>query len=67
MNKYWNNIMVKALIFTDEEEIASGVQEFQANQPGTIALIVIFSYHFFNISINFLFFSNILINSKIQI
>ena len=38
MNKYWNKIMVKALIFTDEQEIASGVQELIVNVPNTIAI-----------------------------
>lgn len=32
--------MVKALIFTDEQEIASGVQELLAYVPSTIALTV---------------------------
>ena len=47
MNKEWNNLIVKALIFTDEQEIASGVQEFLVNVPDTIAMLVniyIFSY-----------------------
>ncbi len=38
MNKQWENILVKALIFTHEQEIASGVSEFLANQPGNIAI-----------------------------
>jgi hypothetical protein len=38
MNKLWTNLMVKALIFTDEQEIASGVQEFLPNVPNTIPL-----------------------------
>ena len=29
--------MVKALIYTNEQEIASGVQEFSVNQPNNIA------------------------------
>ncbi len=40
MNKYWENIMVKALIFTDEQEIVSGVQEFLPNVPNIIAMVV---------------------------
>lgn len=40
MNKYWTNLMVKALIFTDEQEIASGVQEFLPMVPNTIALTI---------------------------
>ena len=40
MNKLWTNLMVKALIFTDEQEIASGVQEFLPNVPNTIALVI---------------------------
>ena len=40
MNKYWNNIIVKALIFTDEQEIASGSQEFLINVPDIIPLAV---------------------------
>ena len=32
--------MVKALIFTDEQEIVSGVQEFLPNVPNTIAMVV---------------------------
>lgn len=47
MNKYWNNMIVKALIFTDEQEIASGFQEILTNVPNTIALTVnIFEYIF---------------------
>ena len=42
MNKYWDKIMVKALIFTEEQEIASGVQEFLIKVTNTIAIIVIF-------------------------
>jgi hypothetical protein len=40
MNKYWNNIMVKALVFTDDQEIASGYQEFLTNVPNTIAITI---------------------------
>jgi hypothetical protein len=40
MNKEWNNIIVKALIYTDEHEITSGVQDFQTNMPNTIAMLV---------------------------
>jgi hypothetical protein len=40
MNKLWSNIMVKALIFTDEQEIVSGTQEFLPNVPNTIAMVV---------------------------
>ena len=40
MNKYWNNMIVKALIVTDEQEIVSGYQEMLINVPNTIALIV---------------------------
>ncbi len=36
-NRLWDHIMVKALIFTDEQEIASGVQELKAGQPNHIA------------------------------
>ena len=32
--------MVKALIFTDEQEIVSGVQEFLPNVPNIIAMVV---------------------------
>lgn len=47
MNKYWNNMIVKALIFTDEQEIASGFQEILTNVPNTIALTVnIFEFIF---------------------
>jgi len=42
MNKYWDKIMVKALIFTQEQEIASGVQEFLTKVTNTIAIMVIF-------------------------
>ncbi len=38
MNKLWDNILVKALIYTNEQEITSGVQEFITNQPGNIAM-----------------------------
>lgn len=38
MNKHWANLMVKALIFTDEQEIVSGIQEFLPNVPNTIAM-----------------------------
>jgi CD109 antigen len=40
MNKRWNNLIVKALIFTDEQEIVSGFQEFIPNVPNTIAMIM---------------------------
>ena len=40
MNKHWNNLIVKALIFTDEQEIVSGYQEFIPNVPNSIAMIV---------------------------
>lgn len=36
-NKLWDHIMVKALIYTSEQEIASGVQELTSNQPNNIA------------------------------
>jgi hypothetical protein len=48
MNKRWNNLIVKALIFTDEQEIVSGYQEFIPNVPNAIAMIVnIFSTNIF--------------------
>ena len=40
MNKLWNNLIVKALIYTDEQEIVSGFQEFIPNVPNTIAMIM---------------------------
>ena len=38
MNKHWKNLMVKALIFTDEQEVVSGIQEFLPNVPNSIAM-----------------------------
>ena len=46
MNKYWDKIMVKALIFTEEQEIASGVQEFLTKVTNTIAIVVIIKIFF---------------------
>ena len=40
MDKTWDKIKVKALIYTNEQEVATGVQEFQSNQPNTISMIV---------------------------
>jgi hypothetical protein len=40
MNKLWSNLMVKALIFTDEQEIVAGKQEFLPGVPNTIAMMV---------------------------
>lgn len=40
LNKQWYNIMVKAYIITDDQEIASGFQELIPNVPNTIALKV---------------------------
>ena len=40
LNKHWDNLIVKALIYTDEQEIVSGRQEFLANVPNTIAMIM---------------------------
>lgn len=40
MNKHWHQLIVKALIFTDEQEIVSGYQEFIPNVPNTIAMIM---------------------------
>jgi hypothetical protein len=44
MNKHWQNLIVKALIYTDEQEIVSGYQEFIPNVPNAIAMIVIIIY-----------------------
>ena len=41
-NKRWQNLMVKALIFTNEQEIISGIQEFLPNVQNTIAMTVLF-------------------------
>jgi hypothetical protein len=40
MNKLWSNLLVKALIFTDEQEIVAGKQEFLPGVPNTIAMMV---------------------------
>lgn len=40
MNKKWSGIVVKALIFTNEQEIASARQEFIPNVPNIIPLKV---------------------------
>ena len=40
MNKQWNDLLVKALIFTDEQEITSGIQEVLPNVPNTISMMV---------------------------
>lgn len=40
MNNEWHNLFVKALIFTDEQEIASGYDEFIPNVSNTIALTI---------------------------
>ena len=40
LNKEWSNIMVKAYIITDDQEITSGFQELIPNVPDTIALKV---------------------------
>ena len=54
MNKYWDKIMVKALIFTDEQEIASGVQEFLTRVQNTIAIVVMINRNLFKMK--FIFF-----------
>jgi hypothetical protein len=36
----WHQIRIKALIFTDEQEIASGMQDFIPNVPNTIVMQV---------------------------
>jgi CD109 antigen len=40
LNKYWTNLKVKALIYTDEQEIVSGEQEFLPMVPNTIAMVM---------------------------
>ena len=38
INKEWNDTIVKASIYTEEQEIVSGSQEFQPNIPNTISI-----------------------------
>ena len=40
LKKDWSNLKIKALIFTDEQEIASGFQDFIPNVPNTIVMQV---------------------------
>jgi hypothetical protein len=40
MNKQWKNVIVKALIFTNEQEIVSGSEECIPNVQNTIGMIV---------------------------
>ncbi len=37
-NKLWQNLVVKALIFTNEHEVVSGTQELMPNVPATISM-----------------------------
>jgi hypothetical protein len=60
-NKQWNDVIVKALVFTDEQEVVSGFQECSANIQNDIAMIV-------SLLLNIkLFQYSIFSNSKFQI
>jgi hypothetical protein len=39
-NKQWNNTIVKALVFTDEQEISNGYQECSPSFLNTISIKV---------------------------
>ncbi len=45
LRKDWPNILVKALIYTNEQEIASGIEEFLPNVQGAIVMQVSFCCH----------------------
>ena len=44
INKNWQSIIIKALLYTEFEEVAAGLQMIESGEPNTITLAVTNKY-----------------------